>query len=137
MEELELQHDNSTEKTHDTREMYAKMALLMFYPFWQLKDLKVDGSYWRQFHKQLQCHLKQKHTKFWENGFEILQNIEDRATLQKHVTRARDPITMVTINTKPDEATKKTKQIQDIDQVADILDMGDQSRWVIYSLFGN
>jgi hypothetical protein len=33
MEELELQHDNLTEKTHDTREMYAKMALLMFYPF--------------------------------------------------------------------------------------------------------
>jgi hypothetical protein len=93
-----------------------------------LKDLKVDGSYWRQFHKQLQCHLKQKHTKFWENGFEILQNIEDRATLQKHVTRARDPITMVTINTKPDEATKKTKQIPDVDQVADILEMGDQSR---------
>ena len=86
-----------------------KMALLMFYPFRQLKDLTIDGSYWRQFHKQLQCHLKQKHTKFWENGFEILQNIEDRATLQKHVTRARDPITMVTINTKPDEATKKKK----------------------------
>ena len=127
MEELELQHDNSTEKTHDAREMYAKMALLMFYPFRQLKDLKVDGSYWRQFHKQLQCQLKQKHTKFWENGFELLQNIEDRATLQKHVTRARDPITMVTINTKPDEATKK-KQIHDVDQVADILEMGDQSR---------
>ncbi len=47
MEELELQHDNLTEKTHDTREMYAKMALLMFYPFQQLNDLKVDGSYWR------------------------------------------------------------------------------------------
>ncbi len=107
MEEIELQHDNSMEKTHDAREMYAKMALLMFYPFRQLKDLKVDGSYWRQFHKQLQCHLKQKHTKFWEKGFEILQNIEDRTTLQKHVTCARDPITMVTINTKPDGATKK------------------------------
>ncbi len=49
----------------------------------------------------------------------------------------RDPIAMVTINTKPDEATKKTKQIQDVDQVADILEMEDQSRWVIYSQFGN
>ncbi len=83
MEEIELQHDNLTEKTHDTQEMFAKMALLMFYPFRQLKDLKVDGHYWRQFHKQFQCHLKQKHTNFLENGFEILQNIEDRATLQK------------------------------------------------------
>ena len=52
-----------------------------------------------------------KNTKFWENGFEILQNIEDRATLQKHVTRARDPITMVTINTKPDEVTKKNTRL--------------------------
>ncbi len=93
-----------------------------------MKDLKVDGSYFRQFHKQLQCHLKQKNTKLWENGFEPLQNIEDRATLQKHVTRARDPITMVTINTNQDEATKKTKQIPDVDQVVDILEMGDRSR---------
>ena len=112
MEKLELQHDNSTEKTHVTREMYAKMALLMFYPFRQLKDLKVDESYWRQFHKQLQCHLKQKHTKFWENRFELLQKIEDMATLQKHFTRARDPITMVIINTKLDEATKKLNKYQ-------------------------
>ena len=72
--------------------------------------------------------LNKKHTKFWENGFEILQEIEDRATLQKHVTHARDPITMVTINTKPDEAKKNTKQIPDVDQVADILEMGDKSR---------
>jgi hypothetical protein len=72
--------------------------------------------------------LKENKTKFWEKGFEILQNIEDRATLQKHVIRARDPITMVPINTKPDEAKKNIKQMQSIDQLADILLMGDQSR---------
>jgi hypothetical protein len=33
LEELELQHINSTEKSHDKQEMYAKMALLMFYPY--------------------------------------------------------------------------------------------------------
>ncbi len=33
MEELGLQHDKLTEYTHDKREMYAKMALLMFYSF--------------------------------------------------------------------------------------------------------
>ena len=78
------------------------MAHMMFYLFRQLNDLTVDGSYWKIFHKQLQRHLEQKHTKFWGKGFEILQNIEDRATLQKHVKCARDPTTMVTINTKPD-----------------------------------
>ena len=66
--------------------------------------------------------------KIWEKGFEILQNIEDRTTLQKHVIRARDPITMITINTKPDDTKKNTKQMQSIDQLVDILLMGDQSR---------
>jgi hypothetical protein len=60
--------------------MYAKMALMMFYPFQQLNYLTVDGSYWKVFHKQLQKHLEQKHTTFWGKGFEILLNIEDRET---------------------------------------------------------
>ena len=46
-------------------------------------------------------------TKTWEKGFEILQNIKDRATLQKQVICARNPITMITINTKPDDTEKK------------------------------
>ncbi len=54
-----------------------------------------------------------------EKGFEILQNIEDRATLQKHVKRARDPISMATIDKKPDEANKNQTDFSDIDQMAD------------------
>ena len=70
--------------------------------------------------------LKKK--QIWEKGFEILKNIEDRTTLQKQLIRVRDPITMITINTKPDDMKKNTKQIQNVDQLADILLMGDQSR---------
>jgi hypothetical protein len=44
----------------------------------------------------------QKKTKSWEKDFEILKNIEDKATLQKHVKHARDPISVATINKKPD-----------------------------------
>jgi hypothetical protein len=76
----------------------------------------------------LQCHLLKKYTKFWEKGFEILQNIEDRATLQKHVKHARDPISMATINKKPDKANKIQTDFSNIDQVADILDIGMQLR---------
>jgi hypothetical protein len=39
LEELELQHTNSTEKPHDKQEMYSKMALLMFYPYQKLNDM--------------------------------------------------------------------------------------------------
>jgi hypothetical protein len=76
----------------------------------------------------LQYHLLKKNTKFWEKGFEILQNIEDRATLQKHVKRARDQISMATINRKPDEGNKNQTDFSDIDQVADILEIGIQLR---------
>ncbi len=50
--------------------------------------------------------------------------IEDRATLQKHVKRARDPMSIATINEKSDEANKNQTDFSDIDQVADILEMG-------------
>ena len=84
-----------------------RMALLMFYPYQKLNNLTDDGSYWKKFHKELQCHLFKKYTKFWEKGIEILQNIENRATLQKHDKHARNPISMATINKQPDKANKK------------------------------
>jgi hypothetical protein len=43
--ELVLHNENSTEKSHDKQEIYAKMALLMIYPYQTLNDLKIDGSF--------------------------------------------------------------------------------------------
>jgi hypothetical protein len=128
LEELELQHTNSTEISHDKQEMYAKMALLMFYHYRKLNDLTDDGRYWKNFHKELQCHLLMKYTNFLERVLKILQNIEDRATLQAHVKCARDPISIATINIKPYEANKSQTDFSDIDQVADILKIGIQLR---------
>jgi hypothetical protein len=48
LEELALQLTNSTEKSHDKQEKYAKMALLMFYPYQKLNDPIDDGSYWKK-----------------------------------------------------------------------------------------
>jgi hypothetical protein len=93
-----------------------------------LNNLTDHGSYWKKIHKELQCHLLKKYTKFWEKGFEILQSIEDRATLQKHVKCARDPNSMATINEKPDKANKNQTDFSDIDQVVDILEIGIQLR---------
>ncbi len=44
IEELELHLTNPNEVTIDKREMYAKMALLMFYPFCELSDLTCIGE---------------------------------------------------------------------------------------------
>ncbi len=69
-----------------------------------------------------------KNRKIWEKGFEILQEIEDMATLQKHVKSARDPISMATINKKPDDASKNQKDFLDIDPALNILEIGIQFR---------
>jgi hypothetical protein len=61
-------------------------------------------SYWEMFDNELEKHINKEDTVFWKKGFEILQNIQDRSTLEKHVKHARDPISITTKNknqTKP------------------------------------
>jgi hypothetical protein len=97
----------------------------MFYPFCGLSDLTCIGeSYWKTFHQELTSHHSKKVTKFWKKGFEILQNIQDRLTLQKHSKRPRDPIFMITIDEKPNEETKTKSQSPDKNKVMDILQVG-------------
>jgi hypothetical protein len=123
LEELELQQDKPTEESCNKRKMYAKMALLMFYPFCQLNKLTCAGSYWKKFYKELQHHLNKETTKFWKKGFNILQNIEDRSTLQKHLKKAMDLIAMSTVKTKQKELTLDVPNY-----VVDILQMGLHSK---------
>jgi hypothetical protein len=93
-----------------------------------LTELTSKKSYWKKFHRELTKHNNKENTIFWKKGFEILQNIQDRDTLQKHVRCARDPISMVTVNKKPDE--KKNSQCQSEvpkqDLAKDILQVGTQ-----------
>ena len=44
-----------------------------------------------------------KKTVFWKKEFEILQSIQDRSTLEKHVKHARYPISITTKNEKPNK----------------------------------
>ncbi len=65
-----------------------------------------------------------KKTVFWKKGFEILENIQDRSTLEKHVKRARDPISINIKNEKPNETnSKQTKSLVGSSNVIDILDV--------------
>jgi len=125
IEELEFHVTNPNEITIKKREIYAKMALIMFYPFRGLSDLTCIGeSYWKTFHQELTSHHSKKVTKFWKKGFEILQNIQDRLTLQKHLKRPQDPIFMTTFNEKPNEEKKTKSQSPDKNKVMDIMQVG-------------
>ncbi len=63
----------------------------MFYPFRCLADLRIEGSYWKKIYQQLQSLLKHNETIFWHKGFDILQNLNNRMTLEKEIKRAKDP----------------------------------------------
>jgi hypothetical protein len=73
------------EESLEKCEIYAKMALPVCYPFRSLADLRIEGSYWKKISQQLQSHLEHEKTIFWQKGFDILQNINDRMTLEKEL----------------------------------------------------
>ena len=101
----------------------------MFYQFQQLNDLKYDGSYWKLFHNELVRHNNNKETVFWKKGFEILQNIQDRSTLEKHVKRARDPISITTKNETPNKTNStQIKSPVGSSNIGDILDVNKQPK---------
>ena len=115
--DIELLHINKSsvsDSAKQYREDYAKMALLMFYPFRTLDQLKKDNSYWTLFEEQRRmyfnldgCHKNSEKLKFWWKGFEILQNIQDRFTLEKKLKRARDPVVLETSCRQPENSTSK------------------------------
>jgi hypothetical protein len=79
------------------------------------------------FLNELEKHINKDDMVFWKKGFEILQNIQDRSTLEKHVKRAQDPMSITTKNKKPFETnSKQTKSPVRSINVIDILDMDKQ-----------
>ena len=52
LKDPQLNTTKPTEESLDKCEMYAKMALLMFYPFRSLNDLTIEESYWEKFSQE-------------------------------------------------------------------------------------
>lgn len=107
-------------ETSRYREDYAKMALLMFHPFRSLDDLKSNGSYWKKFFQELKLFKSGTACSFWTKGFEILQNIQDRMTLQKKLLRARDPVTLQSQCRSTTKKKPMAKPDQNDDEFPDI-----------------
>ena len=83
------------------REDYAKMALLMFYPFRTLGNLKLDGRFLKLFWRELCLYKEGKKYSFWTKGFEILQNIQDWFTIKKQMRRAKNPVCVCVLTWPP------------------------------------
>lgn len=125
IEELKIGIKKVDTATKRKRENYAKIALLMFYPLRNLNDIKLKGSYWKLFRRELQMHQDDKthKCKLWPDGFEKLQNIQDRMTMDKDVKRAEDYITATTTNEAPPEEENRTPNPgrDNLDDLDDIL----------------
>lgn len=123
IKDLKIKEDKVDAETMKKREDYAKMALLMFYPLRNLDDIKLNKSHWGLFHQQLTRHQKGKSTTFWSKGFRILQNIQDRITMDNDTKRARDYITATTTNEAPpdEEARSPNSRSDNFNDLDDIL----------------
>jgi hypothetical protein len=99
VEELELNNDMPTEETIEKREWYAKMALLMFYPYRSLGNLKICTTYWSLFCRELRLHLeKQKHTKE-KITCTVCGSIICKGELSRHIKTSKHQELMKTILT--------------------------------------
>jgi hypothetical protein len=49
LKDLQLNTTKPTVESHEKHDIYAKMALLLFYPFRSLADLTIEGSNWKFF----------------------------------------------------------------------------------------
>jgi hypothetical protein len=121
--DLKINNEHPSANTIRIREVYAKTALLQFYPYRTDDDLKINDSYWMQFMVELQKKRRGMTTKFWDKGFDILQNIDDRLTMQKHGKRPLDEVDRKTKYSQEfDTGTKKRKRGSDEDEFLDLDD---------------
>jgi hypothetical protein len=78
--------------------------------------------------EQLQKHFQHEKTIFWNKGFDILQNINDRMTLEKELKQAKNPIFLITKSKKPDDTNYEQEKLPTKNKEKDILQLGLKSR---------
>jgi len=104
IELLQIGNRRPTEDTRQLRENYAKYALMLFKPFRTLTDLQYEGSYWQQFLMSQDL---------WNHGKRVLQNIQTRMTVEKHMKRPPDPLVL---STNRPESTYRRSNKEDEEQ---------------------
>ena len=105
----------------ELREEYAKMALMMFYPFRNKSDLLLNDNHWDLFEQELTKHNNGETTLFWPKGFEILQNIENRRNLQHNIEKREDTVTRNTRNRIPTVAPKPFTSNEDTSNIENLI----------------
>jgi hypothetical protein len=121
--DLDIDNKYPTYGIQHVREVYAKTALLLFYPYRSLSDLVINGSYWTKFMVELRKKRRNIYSKFFDRGWEILQNIDDRLTMQKHGKRPKDEIDRVTVCEDAFQTGSKKRKRVEQDELLDLSEL--------------
>ena len=121
MEHLQLGHSEVNPIAKELREEYAKIALMMFYPFRNKSDLLLNNNHWDLFEQELTRHNNGQTTLFWPKGFEILQNIENRRNLQHKIEKREDTVTRNTRNRLPTAKPRPFESNKDAPDIAGLI----------------
>ena len=81
---------------------------MLFIPFTDLHELRdeIDDTYWTRFKNGYFDITRTNEEHFWARGKEILQNIQNRKTVEEKMRRPPDPLTS---KTDCPESTGKSK----------------------------
>ena len=124
MENLEIGQNVSSKHTIASRENYARTALILFHPYRKLQNLLISDEFWEKFYTELQHKKEGKIKKFWDSGFKILQNIQDRISLEQSKERASDFITKQTLLSPDFPSTRRTHlKKNNLPDITDLLTM--------------
>ena len=88
---LEVTEATVDKKVMCRREDYAKMALLIFYPFCTLGDLQLDGSYWKLFWRELCLHKEGKKYFFGQRALRFFKTYRIGSPLKNKCKEPKIP----------------------------------------------
>ena len=117
--DLDLNSKSTDPITTETREQYAMIILLLFYPFRTQDDLMLNGSYWVKYeHVLSQNNITQENLK-------VIQNIQDCCYNCSNLRRAKDDLEKTTSYTPHKDDSKIFKDDNedtiDLDEMAEML----------------
>ena len=99
---LDMQSEETTDfLTQNTREDYAKIILLLFYPYRTQDDLRVEGSYWKRYKMAL------SENRISKNSLQVIQNIQDCQHNCSKLKTAADDLQKTTVYDAHEEDKQK------------------------------
>jgi hypothetical protein len=121
LEDLQLSEENPSEEALQNRDNYAKVALMLFYPFRNnsIFSLEKDGCLWDKMTRLMMTETEQNN--FFREGKIILQNMQDNMQARK-CKIPTERLKKCTVSTQNDENQHQDRMYDSDDQYSDFED---------------